>query len=287
MTITRVMQGDEWGNDYGRNQSYTLDLQLEDGSVVQDIVSNRKIKDDGTHKEPQEQEVVWGDLLPMPKGQRKLKLDYEAMKQGGAPQQFSHGSSSETSTSNNSKPASSGEVDWDRKNGEIRRQHSQEMALRTMAIIGWPSKGTSDILRDVAFLADEFDADAIAAGQKASQGAVPATSSPQESPPLGAAPDSSSVDLSGARTTEPGVTDRDEVLKLLDYAGLVHAPAREKVADYITGPLLVEGRSDAALSALQDLDRQGNALAQLQTKTEEWIKGPLPTADGFDDSIPF
>lgn len=300
MTITRVMEGDEWGNDYGRNQSYTLDLELADGSVVQDIVSNRKIKDDGTHKEPQEQEVVWGDLLPMGKNQRKLKLDYDAMKEHGSSPRPS-GGSTESKTSNSPKQ----ETDWEVRNAEIRRQHSQEMALRFMEIGGnVPGRVGVDLIAD---LADWFDQDAIAAGQKASgqrsaQGAAPNDSPRLDS--LAAAPDQvpADLDFSGARTEEPKPSlnypksdlpdvDRDHVMLLLSSAGMTFAGAQEKVADYILTQLSVSGREKAALSGLQDqnLDRQSSVLAQLKAETEKWLGSPLPQGDALDGSenVPF
>lgn len=113
------------------------------------------------------------------------------------------------------------------------------------------------------------------------------------------------VDLSGARTEEPippkpsvnfhkdelpkGLDiDRDHIMQLLSSAGLVYAGAQEKVADYLMGPLTVEGRAQKALSGLQDLDRQGKVLAELRSGTEKWIGSPLDEGPkGVDDDIPF
>jgi hypothetical protein len=82
-------------------------------------------------------------------------------------------------SSNSSKGQSKGDVDWDVRNAEIRRQHSQEMALR-FVMHPLPE---NFVLADLKTTIDWFDQDAIEAGQKAS----------------GEAP----VDFSGARKEEP------------------------------------------------------------------------------------
>jgi hypothetical protein len=226
--------------------------------------------------EPQPGEEVTGEFSQKSDGSWKFTKGSKD-KPGGGP------SSSEASTSNNSKGPSS-ETDWEVRNAEIRRQHSQEMALRWLAN-GQANLSTVDQLAEIA---DWFDQDAIAAGQKASQGqqssGAPASST--------AAPEQSPVDFSGARKEEPSgfsTLDREHVMQLLDNAGLTFPAAQEKVTDYITGPLLVAGREKKALGGLQDLDRQGNVLAQLKSETEEWIKSPLPQGDALDgdSDIPF
>lgn len=195
--------------------------------------------------------------------------------------------SSEASTSNNSKSAtSSGETNWEVRNAEIRRQHSQEMAVRLLLGRKQGLEGV-DAKAELEASANWFDQDAIAAGQRASQGQTPSTSR-SDSP---AAPEqSSAIDFTGARKEEPSSTlDRDHIMQLLSSAGLFYAGAQEKVADFIMGPLLLEGRSDAALSALQDHERQANALTQLKTSTERWTGQPLPQGDALDgqENVPF
>jgi hypothetical protein len=276
MTIVRVMEGDEWGNDYGRNQSYTLDLELTDGSVVQDIVSNRKIKDDGTHNEPNESEVIWGDLEPMSKGRRKLKLDYDAMKNEGS-------SASGSSRPSESSTSSSGR--------NIDHSIARQVALKILA----PTINQEGLSVGVQREVVEIETFILEAGQKASQGAAQTGDSPHSSSPP-AAPDSPPADLSGARTEEPGHTslnyprsdlpdvDRDHIMQLLSSAGMIFAGAQEKVADYILTQLSVSGREKAALNGLQDqnLDRQSAVLAQLKTETEKWLGSPLPQGDALD-----
>lgn len=276
---------------HGKNfLSYNVDFEPLGGGAVEMNVEWAQVD---TTPAPTAGQKVAGDISEGNFGP-KFKKDNEATKEmgGGAPQQFS--SSSEATASNTAKT----EVDWDAKEARITRQAILKVVAPTINEVRSLTPEIKAVVEDI----EQFVAEAPKRplGQGASQGAVPATSSPQVSPPLGAAPGSPPVDLSGARTEEPQpkislnfdrseipTTNRDEVLKLLDYAGLAHAPAREKVADYITGPLLVEGRSDAALSALQDLDRQGNALAQLVKGTETWVGNKLPSAPVAEDDIPF
>jgi hypothetical protein len=235
--------------------------------------------------EPQPGEEVTGEFSQKPDGSWKFSKGTKD-KAGG-------GGSTETRTSNNSK-ASKDDVDWDAKEARITRQAVLKILSPTINKMATEGRVVCDSTRILVEELEQFVSEAPKRplGQGTSQGAARTGSSPQPPSPPIAAPDSAPVDFSGARTEEPrpslnfpkeDLVNRDHVLQLLDSAGLTSAAAREKVADYITGPLLVEGRSDAALSALQDLDRQGNALAQLKTSTEAWIKGPLPTADGFDD----
>jgi hypothetical protein len=209
------------------------------------------------------------------------------------------GGSTESKTSNNSKASSGGETNWTERNAEIRRQHSQQVAIEFAALSDESAETT---LNGLTKLIDWFDQDAIAAGQRASQGAAQTGDSPHSSS-LPAAPDSPSADMdfSGARTEEPGHTslnfpksdlpdvDRDHIMRLLSSAGLVFAGAQEKVADYILTQLVVAGREKAALSGLQDHERQGVVLAQLKVETEKWIGSPLPQGDALDgdESIPF
>lgn len=137
---------------------------------------------------------------------------------------------------------------------------------------------------------DEFKAE-VAAGQKASQGQLPPpTHRATESQTAAPEQSSADIDFSSARKEEPDSTvDRDHIMQLLDSAGLVYAGAQEKVADYLMGPLTVDGRVGSALSGLQDFDRQGVTLAKLQTQTEQWTGETLPQGDALDgdDSIPF
>lgn len=203
--------------------------------------------------------------------------------------------SSESSTGNNKPASSGGETDWEARNAEIRRQHSQGEAIEALKLAGYPSDGDWDLLKQgIKEWADWFDQDAIAAGQKAGatqgdsdglSGAAQSSASAvpgQSSASLQPSAVERDLDFSGARTSEPNTVDRDHIMYLLSSAGLVHAGAQEKVADYIMGPLTVEGRAQKALAGLQDHDRQAAVLAQLKSSTEEWTKQPLPQGDALD-----
>lgn len=269
MTITRVMEGAEWGNDYGRNQSYTLDLELEDGSVAQDIVSNRKIRDDGSHKEPQEQEVVWGDLLPMGKNQRKLKLDYDAMKERGS----GGGYEAKTGTSGGSNNSSKGSAPGRDIDASIARQ----VALKIVAPLIIEEKGLHRTTREIV---TEIEAFILEAGR-----------APE--PP---------VDLSGARKEEPDpvaavaqafdATPVDDTHQWLEnelvVAGASSVAARS-LATYAVEKLLPEQRKtlEGELRSTDDASKASGRrrLEASYVKTEGHA---VPTDAPEDDpSIPF
>src|ERR1700744_1736756 len=93
--VTRVMSEGP-GEDM---ETYSLDLQTPDGQE-QFLNCARFCKvTNGSHKEPQQGEVFYADLLPMKDPNRKkVKVDYEAtkeLKKGGG---GSHHHSSESST---------------------------------------------------------------------------------------------------------------------------------------------------------------------------------------------
>jgi hypothetical protein len=289
--VTGVHDRKEWEGKFGSMVSYVLDLHdVQNDTDKMDVELNRKPES----REPQIGEQFVGDLTPGPYGE-KLKIDFEATKELGK------GGSREASTGtsggsqNVSKGQGGGEVDWDRRNAEIRRQHSQEMALRMLDVGAKPETfGISDADLDnfVKRLADWFDQDAIDAGQRASQGAAPIL--PGGSPRSGAAPGSppaeQPVDFTGARKEEHTVpiSDLDDYRMLLSSAGLEPAAARDKVAEYM-GLVLPADRLKKATVGLQELERQGDVLEQLKMETERWIKGALPQGDALDadESIPF
>jgi len=272
----------EWSSSHGGTfLSYTVDFINEDGVGESGVEWTKKPES----RPPQVGEKVVGHIEPG-KFAEKFKLDFNATRelgQGG-------GSSSEATTSNTSKGSSSkGEVDWDCRNAEIRRQHSQEMALRVYAVHlqANPDLTAKVDLPQVAAWADWFDQDAITAGQKASQGQLPPPTH-QATETQSAAPEKpSAIDFSGARKQEPS-QDLDDYRQLLWNAGLEPAAARDKVAEYM-GVVLPADRLNKAISGLQDLDRQGSVLGQLKAETEQWIKGPLPQGDALDGEpdIPF
>jgi len=211
-----------------------------------------------------------------------LEKDEEGARQFG---------SSEAKTSNTSK-GSSGETDWEVRNAEIRRQHSQQVAIELCSELGvFEPHHVESAQAELVKWADFFDQDAIAAGQKA-QGGVEAASFDQAgTPDVSSSPQpSADLDFTGARKSEPQapVTDLDDYRQLLDSAGLVYAAARDEVAEYMALGLSKE-RLNKALSGLQDLDRQGAVMAQLKTETVKWTGRPLPQGDALDgaDDVPF
>ena len=196
--------------------------------------------------------------------------------------------SSEASTSNNSKGLpSGGETNWTERNAEIRRQHSQDMSLRWLAMLG-PDVGPRSI-SDVWDVADAFDADAIAAGQRASQGQLP---SPSAGESQAAAPEqSSAIDFSGARKEEPSpsepVDDHQWLENLLVLGGASNWAAG-KLATYALDKLRPDDLKKCQ-ALLSDLDTASEGRKRLEASYEQAEGEPVPQADPLDngDSIPF
>lgn len=280
-TVKNVLDRKEWSGNYGPMVTYVLDVEDENGSFSPKVELNRKPES----REPQSGERFVGHLEETNFAE-KLKIDFEATKE------LNKGTSYEasTGTSGGSQSVSKGQkgdVDWDCRNAEIRRQHSQEMTLRliTSSQFTLAAENAKAVIADWA---DWFDQDAIEAGQKygqkASQGAGAAHKD-------GGSPTPSSVGQAFSPPPEKSSADErnlQEYGELLDNAGLTVAAARDKVSEYM-GLVLPAARLTKALSGLQDLDRQGNTLAQLKKETEDWIGGPLPQGDALDgdESIPF
>jgi hypothetical protein len=264
MTITRVMEGDEWGNDYGRNQSYTLDLQLEDGSVVQDIVSNRKIRD-GTHKEPQENEVVWGDLLPMGKNQRKLKLDYDAMKEHGSGSSPRSSRPSESSTG-----TKSSEVDWDAKEARITRQAVLKVLSPSINEHGGLTASIKATVEEIEQFVSEAPSRPL--GQGVSQGQPPSTFPS----------DSGSPAASGS----PPADDSHEWMENLLIQGGASSYAAGRLASFAIEELSPENLKKCE-GLLSNLDSQVEGRKRLETSYTKAKGEPVPQMDPHEDDIPF
>jgi hypothetical protein len=282
MTIARVTKENEWEGKFGKNQAYSLDLKLADGTLEMGVTSNRKLKDDGSHNEPKEGEAIWGDILPDGRGGEKLKMDYTAMKENGS------GSSSRPSGSSAESKASSGggwkpESQYDpEKTARIGRAHAQDMAI---ALLGLPCSDSASL--DKASLkavvidwTDFFERDVNEAGEKAAQGAATAK---------GAATPPSPPDIVAPRPEQPSaVIDEGEIEKALDTAGLVNAGARSSVALWMATEL-PEERVLKAIRNLTDpgAGLQAKTLEALKSNTEKHLGGPLPKADSTDEEIPF
>jgi hypothetical protein len=277
LIIDVVSAEDVWSNSYGEYQAYMLDVKTEDGRIVGNVSSNRKLKDDGSHFEPKEGEEVWGSLESKGGGKWKLTLDSQRMKAEplGGSRPASRPSESSTGTK-----SSKGETDWEVRNAEIRRQHSQEMAVRVLAIVGLPTKGTTDIVRDIAVLADEFDQDAIAAGQKASQGAGAGTGG-------GGSPTSSSVHSTSAPPPEQSsAKDTHWWLSNLLEQGGASSYAADKLASFAIEELSPENLKKCE-GLLSNLDSQVDGRKRLETSYTKAKGESVPQIDPAEDDIPF
>lgn len=285
MTVERVVKENEWEGKFGKNQAYSLDLKMPDGRLEMGVTSNRKLKDDGTHNEPREGEELMGSIEPDGRGGEKLKIDYDATKELSQGAQFP---SSESSTSNSSSPKQ--ETDWEVRNAEIRRQHSQGEAVQVLAHMGSYVMGERTVPIDklqgwIKEWADWFDQDAIAAGQKYGQEPIHGAGH-QDVASASPAPGSAPVDFSGARTEEPGPDTHQWLEALLVVAG---APtyASQKLATYALEKLLPDQRKTLE-TELNDPDSSVKAagLKRVEASYEKTEGHAVPQIDPSDD-IPF
>lgn len=263
LTVTGVHDKKEWEGKFGPMVSYVVDITDETGMTTMDVEWNRKPES----REPQEGERLVGHLEPGPYGE-KLKVDFEATKELGGSPRPSGGS--ESKTSNNSK----GDVDWDARNAEIRRQHSQQVAIEAM-VLGKHEAATNDQLRRmITDWADWFDQDAIAAGMKASSKTEWDATATE-------------IDLSGARTQEPGTDDAHSWIEnLLVVAGCPTYPAG-KLATYAVTKL----KPDQLKTLESELNDEDDTRKQAGRKRVEasYVKAEGQTVPQLDpdDDIPF
>jgi hypothetical protein len=169
----------------------------------------------------------------------------------------------------------------------ILRQHSQSAAVTV--VLGDP--GFADASPDrkkeaIKEWTDWFDRDVHATGQATVQGAGAASQSPYRgsqgtSPANASAPEQRSAE------------DQQDVEMALDTAGMVSAPARAIVANYMLSELEPARLLKACnqLTNAADLETQANTLQALKQMAERWSGEPLPTeasgATDPDDDIPF
>lgn len=168
------------------------------------------------------------------------------------------------------------------RSARILRQHSQEMAVRTLTAMGLfsdlgpgaPAKDWAHAEGWVVRWADFFDADVDKAGKAALQGA----GGPSASPPSPPAPGKRPVDL-------------QEIEEALDNAGLTDPKTRGAVALYMVGNLPDDRLTKAVKNIAQheDLARQRKTLDSLEEMTKKHLGGELPTSEKPhpDDDIPF
>jgi hypothetical protein len=270
MTIERIVKENEWEGKFGKNQAYALDLRLADGTVEMGVTSNRKLKEDGSHNEPQEGETLMGTIEPDGRGGEKLRIDYDATREmGGAPRPS--GGSTESTTSNNSSMAQS----------EKDRSIAWQVSLKVLSgTINERVKNREPALNDhILHSLGEIQASILDTGRVA---AIP-------EPP---------VDLSGARTDEAGHTSlnfpkseipddsHQWVESLLSVAGAADhaAPVLAKYAVNVLRP-------DQLKTLEGELNDSDNAvkLAGLRRVEASYVKAeghPIP-APQYDDTIPF
>lgn len=116
-TITEVSEAtQDWENNYGQYRTFLVRFDGVEGQVQ----INRKKQADGSIKKPPTKgEALEGTIDTQDSGIRKFKQDYS----GGSYQ----------AKSTDDKPD---EAYWADRNAKITRQHSQEMALRYIAVKG-------------------------------------------------------------------------------------------------------------------------------------------------------
>lgn len=204
---------------------------------------------------------------------KKLKVDWDGIKQAKAA-----GTSSASGAGPSNFGTQGSEYMKPRRPEETRkieRQHSQEMAIRSLTAMGtFDGKSAGLIHQTLKSWIDWFDADL---GGQGSTQAPDGGSNKADAlgPDSSVAPASSPADLS-------------EFEQALQGAGLDTAAATA-VALYMVMKLEPK-RCDEAFRKLTDASNpsaQASALAALETLTEKDLGAPLPKDPEIDDDIPF
>lgn len=302
--IDKVTQeADTWSNRFGEYQGYDLDLVKENGEVEIGVGNNRKLKPDGSHFEPKAGEEVWGSIEQDGRGGQKLAIDANRMKDEplDGHQTSSPASSQPRSTS---KGSGGGETDWTVKGAEIRRQHSQEMALRWYAMGDELPGGVEQI----ASVTDWFDQDAIAAGQKASRYEDPgAFAHPPEQPiDFTGAPKHEShterimrkfraselqgqADLAAPSEFPDDERERQDMMELLDAKGITNPEAASQITEFY---MSMDAKRQLKCGNALMAEEFTKALDSLVAQTEAWMNKKLPalvsvTEQELDEELPF
>lgn len=255
-----------WQSKQGsENLSYTVDLLDKGADKTLCAVEWAKKK---TSRPPEVGEEVVGHIEPGPYSE-KLKVDYEetrALTGGTNARDLGYkGSGGKWQPESERDPE---------RSARILRQHSQEMALRWVALLRRDANPDPIVEVEQVFeLADRFDQDVNKAGQAARGGAGNASSEPAPAPP-----------------SQP-VVDLQECAEALDTAGLMSGPAQNMVAEYMAlhlSPELCE-KAVRQLTNAADLETQAMTLKALKANTEKHYKTPLPAHGDSpsDDDIPF
>jgi hypothetical protein len=242
--VETVLKREEWEGDYGPMINYLL---VVNGGKEVDL--NQK---PSTPAPTQGQEIL--GHLEDGKYRPRLKRD-----QAGT-----------TTTSGGAASYSRGGKSPDQQRSIV-RQHSQEMALRWIAIGGPPAVPDDEAaIKVLRYWTDFFEADANSA-QAASEGGgsdaqqEASRSSPPSSP-------------------QNGQQTHERLAVLLEAAGVNDVAART-IADHAMTEMSAE-EQDAAVEMLENETRRGAAVKRLSERTVKATGQPLPRPTA-DDEIPF
>ena len=289
--VKHVSGPKEWQGSHGPMLSYKLDLD-NNGVLERQVELNRK---------PESRAPAVGELLALDLQETaygtKAKLDFDRTKELGQPTLQTTtppGGSSEVKTSSKWQPES--ERDPERA-ARILRQHSQEMALRAIALEFELHKSVApadySFQDELTEWTDWFDQDVNQAGQQARQeprtevAQSPETASGSDSP---ASPDAG--DILPASLQEMGEA-------LSTAAPNLPVAARDVIAAYMVDQLsgeperLKKAVANLTLTNRGEIDPTGvqaKTLSALESAAETWSGKPLPQGDaldGDDDAPPF
>jgi hypothetical protein len=266
----------EWSAHGSTFLSYKADLQYPDGKLAKGIEWNKKSES----QPPVVGEEVVGHLEEGKYGE-KFKIDYEATKElgGGGSGSQSHETStgSPRASKGNWQPES--ERDPERA-ARILRQHSQEMALRYLALSNFKADATNDgnVQRGqefVARLADFFDQDVLQAGQ--------AVNSAQGNAARNEAGASTSQSASPGSSSPPA--DEAEFFSKLLQDAAMDAAAANELGKFMSAKFSIEQKQKAQRE-LGETQAQGDCIGRLRSAYEQSTSKVLPLATD-DTDIPF
>lgn len=268
VTVEAVKDARDWESEDGKikNTYYTLDVKRENG-LTQEVDHARK--QGGKEPEPGEQlDVIFEEGKFRPKMKKAPSGSFAGQNSSPASSGASKGQGREWTPEAERDPE---------RAARILRQHSQEMALRWLALGDELPEG----LDQIGYLIDWFDQDVIKAANQA--GGSPADPQAGAAPPTDASPSSGSQAPDEKRDLEMALAEPDDPEPL-------SAEARSKVADYMLTQLIDEDRDRACnqLTNKADSIQQSQTLRAMKKRTERWINGPLSQVSHPDDaSIPF
>jgi hypothetical protein len=266
VTVEAVKDARDWQSDDGkiRLTFYTLDVKRESG-MTQEVDHSRK--QGGAEPQPGEElEVIFEEGKYRPKMKK-------------APQGSFAGGSTERSTGGKREWKPESQYDPE-KTARIGRAHAQEMALRWATLLHQTDRGLdAETLPKLFQIADAFERDVNQAGQ--------AANSAQGAPPSKDGALLAGSASPGSSSSPAEIGELAELAKALDTAGLVFAPARDKVAEYmLTMPEAEQIRAVNQLTNAADLETQAMTLRAMRQRAESKFGGPLPV-DPAEDDIPF